>query len=244
MTSFNQHEAKWTNEQVSNYWDYVSTNPHLSSLYFTKQVGKAVARDFIRNCSLEGRELLDFGCGPGNLFKGLNEFGKNFNYTGADFSSTSINLLKESFKNEKNFKDAFHIGGFPTTHVKQYDYIICCEVIEHLDDNTLECVSQEFKRLLKPGGILYITTPNDEDLESAKSMCPECGCIFHRWQHVRSWNKNSINSYFSRLGFQALSTKTINYDNNPVKAAIKTVVKTYILKKAPRSLVYIARKPI
>lgn len=238
----NQHEVTWTPDRISNYWDYISTNPYLSSVYFTKQVGKGVVRDFLKTNKIDGMDILDFGCGPGNLFNGLNALAPNFNYYGADFSQTSIEVLKETFKNEKNFKDAFHIKSFPINHDKKYDFIICCEVIEHLDDKTLDEVAFELNKLLKPGGVLYITTPNDENLDAAKSMCPECGCVFHRWQHMRSWSEKTVSAYFSLKGFKTIETKTLNFDNSPIKAQLKTIVKSYVLKIAPKSLVYIGRK--
>jgi 2-polyprenyl-3-methyl-5-hydroxy-6-metoxy-1,4-benzoquinol methylase len=37
--------------------------------------------------------------------------------------------------------------------------IICCEVLEHLAFNPIPVV-RELKRILKPGGIIYIATPN------------------------------------------------------------------------------------
>jgi 2-polyprenyl-3-methyl-5-hydroxy-6-metoxy-1,4-benzoquinol methylase len=167
---------------------------------------------------------------------------KNFNYYGADFSQTSIDVLKETLKNEKHFKDAFHITGFPINHDRKYDFIICCEVIEHLDDKTLDDVTFELGKLLKPDGVLYITTPNDENLDSAKTMCPECGCVFHRWQHMRSWNEKTVSAYFSLKGFKTISTKTLDFDNNPLKGQLRTIVKTHFFNRTPRNLVYLGKK--
>lgn len=233
-----QHEVNWTPERISTYWDYISSNKYLSSVYFTKQVGVAVAKDFLKDNRAEGKDVLDFGCGPGNLFFALNSICKNINYYGMDFSKNSIEQLKDKCKDEKNFKDAFHIESFPLNHSKQYDYIICCEVIEHLDDKTLAEVTNELYKLLKPGGTLYVTTPNNEVLDEAKTMCPECGCVFHRWQHVRSWNEFSVAEFFARSGFKKTKTKALNFDNNAVKGKLKSIVKKYVLKKSPRNLVY------
>lgn len=237
------HEVTWTPDRISAYWDYISSNKYLSSLYFTKQLGRAVVKDFISSANVAGKDILDFGCGPGNLFVALNDLVPAFNYYGMDFSQNSIEQLKANFSANKNFKDAFSIKGFPLNHNRLYDYIICCEVIEHLDDKTLDSVTKELYSLLKPGGTLYVTTPNNEDLEAAKTMCPECGCVFHKWQHMRSWNRNSIADHFTENGFRTKETKTLNFENNPVVGFAKDMIKSVVLKRAPRNLVYSGTKP-
>ena len=40
-----------------------------------------------------------------------------------------------------------------------FDYVLCCEVIEHLELDPMFMVS-EINRVLKPGGMLILTTPN------------------------------------------------------------------------------------
>jgi SAM-dependent methyltransferase len=44
-----------------------------------------------------------------------------------------------------------------------FDILICCEVVEHLNFNPLP-VFLEFNRLLKTDGILYIGTPNQANI--------------------------------------------------------------------------------
>ena len=45
----------------------------------------------------------------------------------------------------------------------KFDFIVCCEVIEHLNFNILP-VFRDFHRMLKPQGILYIGTPNQANI--------------------------------------------------------------------------------
>lgn len=65
----------------------------------------------------------------------------------ADYSSLST-ALSINFELEK----------FPIA-TGHYDLIICCEVIEHLDIDPM-FLMEEINRILVPGGILCITTPN------------------------------------------------------------------------------------
>ena len=40
-----------------------------------------------------------------------------------------------------------------------------------------------------------------EGLLLRRFRCPDCGCIFHRWQHMRSWNLDSLQKCMSTAGF-------------------------------------------
>jgi 2-polyprenyl-3-methyl-5-hydroxy-6-metoxy-1,4-benzoquinol methylase len=242
MNVKNHHEINWDSEKISNYWDYISSNKNYETEYFTKKYGSSVARDLLKNFDPRGKSILDFGCGPGYLFDELNKQCDKFKYTGMDFSENSINLLKEKYQNNKNFEDAIHIRPEQLPYKKKYDCIVCCEVIEHLDDEFLSKLTEFFLALLKPGGILYITTPNDENLDASKSMCPNCGCIYHLWQHMRSWSKFSITNYFESNSFKTIKVRVLNFDNSRLMQLLKFLIKTWIMKKPPRNLVYICKK--
>ena len=77
-----------------------------------------------------------------------------------------------------------------------------------LDEVLAECL-----RALAPGGRLFVTTPNGEDLDVERTICPECGCTFHRWQHVRSWTAQSLASRLSAVGFGPVEAREITWGN-------------------------------
>ena len=100
------------------------------------------------------------------------------------------------------FKGVSHIRGLPTEFPDHhFDAVLLLEVVEHLTDEHLNGRLNEVFRLLKPGGVVVITTPNDEDLSVAAKHCPECGAIFHEWQHVRSWNATTLAGHMGGFGF-------------------------------------------
>lgn len=110
--------------------------------YITK--GKEIALDLIGNAPYEGATLLDMGCRDGYFSKLFLERG--FKVLSADIECgwDQCNII------DANKKLPFDDNTF--------DRIWCSEVIEHLVDpqKTLE----EFRRVLKPGGVAAITTPN------------------------------------------------------------------------------------
>jgi len=99
-------------------------------------------------------KLLDVGCGIGNytsLFKnkGLKTYGIDINF---DF----INFAK------KNRKSYFLVGRSEKLPFKKnkFDICICNSLLEHVRD--WESIITEAKRILKPKGILSISTTNTQ----------------------------------------------------------------------------------
>ncbi len=101
----------------------------------------------------ESVEILDVGCGPGQLGKLILKEGYK-NVWGIDISDESLRLAEQKgLKTKKvNLEENFPFGE------NIFDCVIASEVIEHIYDT--EHFLDEIKRILKPSGILIITTPN------------------------------------------------------------------------------------
>jgi len=56
--------------------------------------------------------------------------------------------------------------------------VLLIEVVEHLKSDILDATLREIHRIMRPGGVLLITTPNNEDLSRSMKFCPDCGAIF------------------------------------------------------------------
>ena len=69
-------------------------------------------------------------------------------------------------------------------------------------DSHLDVTLQELRRILKPRtGYLFLTTPNNENLEASTVFCPECGAVFHHYQHLRSFTVDSLQELMHSHGF-------------------------------------------
>lgn len=206
-----QHDVVWTGEKIGAFWDFVSSVESQAQLYFTQLAGNGVAHHLARTVDLRGQRVLDFGCGPGHLFPHLVRHAPTARYFGVDFSAHSIDELRRRWGRHPQFAGGAALAGFPFALARRFDVIVCCEVIEHLDDPTLEQVCAAFAELLHPGGTLYLTTPNSEDLSQQHVRCPDCGGVFHRWQHQRSWNASTLGAQMARHGFAQQRTEELAY---------------------------------
>lgn len=211
---FKEHEIIWTDEKVARLWDFYSRTFPYNELYFTKAVGKDVLKRTQKIVGkLTGLTILDFGCGPGFLVDHLISLNiKPKKYIGLDFSKKSIDALLTK-RDRANFPiEGIFVSKLPSSLEKNtIDLCFLIEVIEHLNDEYLEKTLQEVYRVLIPEGKLIITTPNKEDLRLSMNFCPECGCIYHKWQHVRSLDRFNLEKVVEAYGFRRLKIVETNF---------------------------------
>lgn len=191
--NFEKHDVEWTPKRIERFWDYYSSNNSLEDTYFAKISGRQLI-DYVRKRIPIGLAV-DIGCGRGDLIGFLLDRG--FSAYGMDQSPESVERVRRRFSNNRLFLGA---GSEPPPA----DTAFMLEVVEHMDDGALEKALATVHRILKPGGHLVIMTRNNEDLDAEKIMCPDCGCVFHRMQHVRSWSAESLTSYLANHGFDAV----------------------------------------
>src|SRR3989338_5769251 len=196
------HEILWDEEHVARIWNYYSQNRSYDHQYFAHHSGRYIIDYVVRFLDLNGKTILDFGCGTGFLLDQLmtRTNGKS-KYIAADTSRQSIDLINKKFRSNPEFTTGYLINNLPIEmHDKSADIIFCVELVEHLPENQLNTIFKELLRILTPRGNIVVTTPNRENLEENKTICPECGCIFHRWQHLISWTTETLKNRMEKVG--------------------------------------------
>ena len=107
---------------------------------------------------LEGKTLLDVGCGGGILAEALHD--KGAIVTGIDAAGPGIEIAKHhAKKNNKsiNYQEST-AEDLIQKSTEKYDVVTCLEVLEHVPDPKLlvkTCIN-----LLKPNGDLFLSTIN------------------------------------------------------------------------------------
>lgn len=241
---FEKHEVEWTPERIGRFWNVTSENSSLRNLCFGLLAGGHVADLINRTIKFKRlKNILDLSCGKGDVLSYcLKRLKSGQQCYGTDFSETHVNFVTERFKDNPFFKKAHHLQQYPSPFSEGFfDLIILTEVIEHLDDKDLDSVLNEAKRLLSPGGYIFITTPYNENLENSKDICPDCGCLFHRWQHVRSWTPESLENTLLKYSFYPKKNTPMWLDNSFLKRTLLNIaIKMKFIR--PRGIVYIGKK--
>ncbi len=242
--AFTPHRIEWTPEKVENFWSYFSANAPTDDQYFSARYGKQIIDYVELHLELRGR-VIDYGCGPGFLIRELLERG--ISCEGLDFSKESVKEVNSQFGDHALFRGAQEINTFPSSVPDgSVDIVFAVEVLEHLLDDQLEPTLRELYRLLKPGGHIVITAPNNEDLGLHTVVCPDCGAMFHRWQHVRSFSAQSLKALMNKPGFDVTKCDQTAFVPNVRKSAARRLLELLRLIEPKRPglpcLVYIGEK--
>lgn len=202
-------EGDWRQEHVTRLWEWVASNPSMATAYFSYQVGEGIA-NFIRDAGYLHGPVLDYGCGKGFL---IEQFAKKGLETyGVDASDAGIAQTHERLKKYKAKGEACKIENFKTPYPGDFfELISCVETFEHIPQDDVGTLLKELHRLIKPGGVVLITTPCEENLENEATYCPFCDVTFHRWQHFRSYTPQSLSDVVSAYGFKVIFSRGMDF---------------------------------
>ena len=119
---------------------------------FGRARGRLVADILSHYLNISGKNILDFGCGAGEVAAELSRQGANV--TAFDVNEAKLKSLQITAENLINFKVVSTCPG----RCSQFDVIVLLDVLEHLIFPRK--VLKELNCLLKPDGLLYLSTPN------------------------------------------------------------------------------------
>jgi 2-polyprenyl-3-methyl-5-hydroxy-6-metoxy-1,4-benzoquinol methylase len=196
---------RWTPEQSRAFWDWESRHPER---FFATTCAPELVRRVRRH--LAGREaILDYGSGAGALVDEL--LRRGYRVAGSDASPAAVEALRRRLDGHPRFLGAFRSEDLLAADAPRFDAIFATEVVEHLYDDWLDALLHDLRRIVRPGGRIVFTTPNDEDLTQEQLACPCCGKPFHRWQHVRSWSRESLTAHLEARGFRTVEAFTADF---------------------------------
>lgn len=175
-------------------------------------------------------KLLEIGCGEG---RGYNELQSYCNsYTGIDKNKTILKKLSEKYS-----KATFIPSSVPPlTSIanNEFDVVVSFQVIEHIKKDRF--FLEEIKRVLKPGGIAFLTTPNRKKTLTRNP-----------W-HIREYIANELRtltqSIFNTVTMKGIhgNAKVMNYYESN-KKSVQKITRWDFLKLQYRLPAFLLRIP-
>ncbi len=165
----------------------------------------------LKQFDLEGKTVGAIGIGGVGLACALQ---LNAKVDGYDFFEGS--LVKHSKKLCNNFSLPFSYLDLNKPKInlnRTYDVILLCQVIEHLARTPLEVI-KELCRFLKPGGLVFITTPNLSRLSNRIRMLKgqRIFSIFVPGRyggHVREYTPEELKDIFVLAGLSSITWELV-----------------------------------
>jgi SAM-dependent methyltransferase len=202
-------EVVWTAESVRRFWNFYGDNAPAEQSFFARKFARRIVGMARRYGRLDG-PVIDVGCGPGFLCEEL--LRRGLRVGGGDSSRRNVERVHQRLGGRDRFLGAAiaEAGALPLADA-QAGALFLIEVLEHLAEDSRPRLLAELRRVLRPGGLLVVTTPNQEDLDAKKIACPECGCVFHRVQHLESIDARLLSDLLDEHGFEPVHVEAVNF---------------------------------
>lgn len=142
-------------------------------------------------------KLIDVGCGIGHFLVVAKERG--WEVYGTEFTDDAIAICtaKGIRMQQGPLDPSLYEDG-------EFDVVVSFEVIEHIN-NPVEEIAH-FNRLLRPGGAVYITTPNFNSL--SRHWLKEKWSVIEYPEHLSYYTPSTLNKIMKALGFSKKWIKT------------------------------------
>lgn len=192
--------------QASNNYHVALLDPASAAFAHMTRVARTHL-DFVRRWAEQGT-VLDIGCSTGLFLNEAKQAG--FDVAGVEFSGSSAQFARNQFQLSVTDGDIHAFDGAPGT----VDVLTMFDVIEHVRDPARDILAAH--RLIKPGGLFILSTPNIDGLFPRLSE-PLADRLGH-WPHVEppwhlfQFSVRTLSAMLEARGFECLGTRHIAID--------------------------------
>ena len=166
----------------------------------------------------ESPSIVDVGCGDGDLLTFVATILPKAHLTGVDISEEQIAVNARQHP-EIAFA-TFDAGGddFPSELGRKFDIVLSCEVIEHVADD--EKFINNVLNLLKPGGILLLTTISGQLYRLDKEILG----------HFRSYDRAAICTRLESKGVSAREAYNTGFPIFSLQKRLVNIFYNFVIK--------------
>lgn len=212
----------WTDERLEPHIFSDTTIEHLHRY--------AIALEYVSD-----KKVLDVACGEGYGTNLLSEKSKHI--TGLDIDNATINKATSKYKNNNIDFICGNLEVLPFEN-EIFDIVVCFETIEHIENYKKALL--EIKRVLKPHGLLLISTPDKLNYSDNRNYQNP----FHLKEFYQEEFKELINAEFKYCSLlqQEIISSSIMYSKleHPYKLYTGTFNKISQYQPVPIFLLLIA----
>jgi 2-polyprenyl-3-methyl-5-hydroxy-6-metoxy-1,4-benzoquinol methylase len=146
--------------------------------------------------------MLDVGCGAGSLLSAAVKL--EWAAEGLEVSAPAVEFLrKQGFVVRQGYLEN---QNYPDNY---FDVVTASEILEHVE-NPLEFLT-EIKRILRPGGLFWGTTPNSRGI-SGIILGSQWSCVSPP-EHIQLFSVRGVHILLEKVGFKTITVLT--HGTNP-----------------------------
>jgi SAM-dependent methyltransferase len=160
-----------------------------------------------RYATLEGTNVLDFGCGAGRFYFGLKGRNEPHSYLGVDIRSDVVDwttqnistangrfrFLHSDVQNERyNPHGTLANSSWTRMLLQPFDIIYSYSVLSHLTEHDATAVLNLFARIMRPESLAFVTAFIGEQPERVLVNPPDAGIVIHGPLHVVRYRREYL----------------------------------------------------
>ena len=201
-----------TPEELERHYESYGRNDYLSPLT-VKRYEELL--DSFEPYRRTGR-ILDVGCGIGYFLEVAQRRG--WSVHGTEYTDEAVKICRD--KGIEVFKGALDPADFGV----EFDVITSFEVLEHINNPRDEL--QRFMTLLRPGGLVYLTTPNFNSL--LRYRLKAAFNVICYPEHLCYYAPRTLSRLFREAGFEQLKLQTTGVSLTRLKTSAQTSQEAFI----------------
>ena len=185
------------------FWSSKNPNPDESARWEKISECLKLATQTMGATALDGLRILDVGCGRGWLTNLVSAHG---HAEGVEPVPSVIDHARKLYP-----KLRFHVGTVGNVleqhDFKPFDLVVSSEVIEHVPDAAKPVFIGQIRQVLKPGGVVIITTPRKEIQPQLQERGQQSQQPIEQWL-----SEAQVRQHFMDSGFRVIANRRVLCD--------------------------------